>query len=138
MIRKFEQEAIVNQIMEGVHERVDKQITKAEKSADFKAIKKLAEKVKECYKEREKVSNKLHTMESACNEAIRNYNSMSQEALYGIQSFYGYNNKKIAWFKHDWQTRDKISDKLAIALLEPMAQERIKDIITAIADEVSK
>ena len=30
MIRKFEQEAIVNQIMEGVHERVDKQITKAE------------------------------------------------------------------------------------------------------------
>ncbi len=137
MIRKFEQEAIVNQIMEGVHERVDKQITKAEKSADFKAIKKLADKVQECYKEREKISNKLNTMESACNEAIRNYNSMSQEALYGIQSF-GYSNKKIDWFKHDWQTRDRISDKLAIALLEPMAQERIKDIITAIADEVSK
>ncbi len=137
MIRKFEQEAIVNQIMEGVHERVDKQITKAEKSADFKAIKKLADKVKECYKEREKISNKLHTMESACNEAIRNYNSMSQEALYGISSF-TYSNKELNWFKHDWQTRDRISDKLAIALLEPMAQERIKDIITAIADEVSK
>ncbi len=137
MIRKFEQEAIVNQIMEGVHERVDKQITKAEKSADFKAIKKLADKVKECYKEREKISNKLHTMESACNEAIRNYNSMSQEALYGVSSF-TYSNKELNWFKHDWQTRDRISDKLAIALLEPMAQERIKDIITAIADEVSK
>ena len=137
MIRKFEQEAIVNQIMEGVHERVDKQITKAEKSSDFKAIKKLADKVKECYKEREKISNKLNTMESACNEAIRNYNSMSQEALYGISSF-TYSNKELNWFKHDWQTRDRISDKLAIALLEPMAQERIKDIITAIADEVSK
>ena len=137
MIRKFEQEAIVNQIMEGVHERVDKQITKAEKSTDFKAIKKLADKVKECYKEREKISNKLHTMESACNEAIRNYNSMSQEALYGVSSF-TYSNKELNWFKHDWQTRDRISDKLAIALLEPMAQERIKDIITAIADEVSK
>ncbi len=137
MIRKFEQEAIVNQIMEGVHERVDKQITKAEKSADFKAIKKLADKVQECYKEREKISNKLNTMESACNEAIRNYNSMSQEALYGISSF-TYSNKELNWFKHDWQTRDRISDKLAIALLEPMAQERIKDIITAIADEVSK
>ena len=137
MIRKFEQEAIVNQIMEGVHERVDKQITKAEKSPDFKAIKKLAEKVKECYKEREKISNKLNTMESACNEAIRNYNSMSQEALYGVSSF-TYSNKELNWFKHDWQTRDRISDKLAIALLEPMAQERIKDIITAIADEVSK
>ena len=137
MIRKFEQEAIVNQIMEGVHERVDKQITKAEKSTDFKAIKKLAEKVKECYKEREKISNKLNTMESACNEAIRNYNSMSQEALYGISSF-TYSNKELNWFKHDWQTRDRISDKLAIALLEPMAQERIKDIISAIADEVAK
>ena len=137
MIRKFEQEAIVNQIMEGVHERVDKQITKAEKSSDFKAIKKLADKVKECYKEREKISNKLNTMESACNEAIRNYNSMSQEALYGISSF-TYSNKELNWFKHDWQTRDRISDKLAIALLEPMAQERIKDIIMSIADEVSK
>ncbi len=137
MIRKFEQEAIVNQIMEGVHERVDKQITKAEKSADFKAIKKLADKVKECYKEREQISNKLNTMESACNEAIRNYNSMSQEALYGISSF-TYSNKELNWFKHDWQTRDRISDKLAIALLEPMAQERIKDIIMSIADEVSK
>jgi hypothetical protein len=137
MIRKFEQEAIVNQIMEGVHERVDKQITKAEKSSDFKAIQKLADKVQECYNEREKVSNKLHTMESACNEAIRNYNSMSQEALYGVQSF-TYSNKELSWFKHDWQTRDRISDKLAIALLEPMAQERIKDIIMSIADEVSK
>ena len=137
MIRKFEQEAIVNQIMEGVHERVDKQITKAEKSADFKAIKKLADKVKECYKEKEQISNKLHTMESACNEAIRNYNSMSQEALYGISSF-TYSNKELNWFKHDWQTRDRISDKLAIALLEPTAQERIKDIIMSIADEVSK
>ena len=137
MIRKFEQEAIVNQIMEGVHERVDKQITKAEKSADFKAIKKLADKVQECYREREKISNKLNTMESACNEAIRNYNSMSQEALYGVSSF-TYSNKELNWFKHDWQTRDRISDKLAIALLEPMAQERIKDIIMSIADEVSK
>jgi len=39
MIRKFEQEAIVNQIMEGVHERVDKQITKAEKSLTSKLLK---------------------------------------------------------------------------------------------------
>lgn len=137
MIRKFEQEAIVNQIMEGVHERVDKQITKAEKSTDFKAIKKLADKVQECYREREKIQNKLHTMESAVNEAIRNYNSMSQEALYGVQSF-TYSNKELSWFKHDWQTKNRISDKLAIALLEPMAQERIKDIISAIADEVAK
>jgi hypothetical protein len=57
--------------------------------------------------------------------------------LYGVQSF-TYSNKELSWFKHDWQTRDRISDKLAIALLEPMAQERIKDIIMSIADEVSK
>jgi len=137
MIRKFEQEAIVNQIMEGVHERVDKQITKAEKSSDFKAIKKLADKVQTLVKEKQEIHNKLHLAESTCNEAIRNYNNMSQEALYGVQSF-NYHNDELNWFKHDWQTRGRISDKLAIALLEPMAQERIKDIITAIADEVSK
>ena len=45
MIRKFEQDAIVNQIMEGVSEKADKQIEKAKKSADYKALVKMTEKL---------------------------------------------------------------------------------------------
>ena len=37
-IRKFEQEAIVNQIMEGVKERLNSSIDKAKKSKEYKAI----------------------------------------------------------------------------------------------------
>ena len=37
-IRKFEQEAIVRQIMEGVDERLDSKINKAKKSKEYKAI----------------------------------------------------------------------------------------------------
>ena len=38
MIRKFEQEAIVNQIMVGVEERLDKEIEKAKKKKGYKNL----------------------------------------------------------------------------------------------------
>ena len=52
-IRKFEQEAIVNQIMEGVKERLDYKVEKARKSKDYKAIEKLANVVLKLNKERD-------------------------------------------------------------------------------------
>ena len=54
-IRKFEQEAIVNQIMEGVKERLDNKVEKARKSKDYKAIEKLANAVLKKKKKKKKI-----------------------------------------------------------------------------------
>ena len=37
----------------------------------------------------------------------------------------------------DWKIKNQVADKLAVALIEPNAQDRIKEIIVAIASEVS-
>ena len=136
-IRKFEQDSIVNQIMEGVHERLDTKIEKAKKSKDYKAVEKLADVVVKLQSEREGLSKKHTEAVNRVNEAIKNYNEFNTDKMVGLSSMSNYHDSKLNFFRHDWQIKGQVSDKLAIALLEPNSQERIKDIIMAIANEVS-
>ena len=139
MIRKFEQEAIVNQIMEGVSEKADKQIEKAKKSADYKALVKMTEKLQKLKEQRDALSKTLAKEELKVNQALTDYNKMSQNAVYCLRGLEAYNtNYELNWWKKDWELKSQISDKLAIALLEKNAQQRVKEIILAIVDEVAK
>ena len=136
-IRKFEQESIVNQIMEGVNERLDAKVEKAKKSKDYKAVEKLADVVVKLQKEIEVANQKRSDALNRVNEAIKNYNEFSTDKMVGLSSMNNYNDSRLKFFRNDWQVKQQVSDKLAIALLEPNAQERIKEIIMAIASEVS-
>ena len=136
-IRKFEQEAIVNQIMEGVKERLDNKVEKARKSKDYKAIEKLANAVLNINKERDLLEEKHKKALDRVNLAIKNYNNYSEDSLVGINGLTQYTDAKLEFFRMDWKIKNQVADKLAVALIEPNAQERIKEIITAIASEVS-
>ena len=136
-IRKFEQEAIVNQIMEGVKERLDYKVEKARKSKDYKAIEKLANVVLKLNKERDLLEEKHAEALDRVNLAIKNYNNYSEDSLVGINGLTQYTDAKLEFFRMDWKIKNQVADKLAVALIEPNAQERIKEIITAIASEVS-
>tara|TARA_R100000234_G_scaffold78855_1_gene49233 strand:- start:295 stop:714 length:420 start_codon:yes stop_codon:yes gene_type:complete len=136
-IRKFEQDSIVNQIMEGVHERLDTKIEKAKKSKDYKACEKLADVVVKLQKEIEVANQKRSDALNRVNEAIKNYNEFNTDKLIGLCSMNDYNKSTLGFYRNDWKIKQQVSDKLAIALLEPNAQERIKEIIMAIASEVS-
>ena len=136
-IRKFEQEAIVNQIMEGVKERLDNKVEKARKSKDYKAIEKLANSVLKINKERDLLEEKHAEALDRVNLAIKNYNKYSEDSLVGINGLTQYTDAKLDFFRMDWKIKNQVADKLAVALIEPNAQDRIKEIIVAIASEVS-
>jgi len=136
-IRKFEQEAIVNQIMAGVNERLDTTIEKAKKSKDYKAVEKLAEVVVKLQKELDEVSEKKLVALRCVNEAIKNYNEFNTDEKINLCSMNDYSQKTLSFSKNDWQMKNTVADKLAVALIEPNAQDRIKEIIVAIANEVS-
>ena len=136
-IRKFEQEAIVNQIMEGVNERLDSKIDKAKKSKEYKAIEKLANAVLNINKERDLLEEKHKKALERVNLAIKNYNNYSEDSLVGINGLTPYTNAELEFFRMDWKIKNQVADKLAVALIEPNAQDRIKEIIVAIASEVS-
>jgi len=135
-IRKFEQEAIVNQIMEGVNERLDSKIQKAEKSKEYKAIAKMHDSVAKLQSSIDRMVEAKNEEMQILNEQIRKFNDFHTVENVGVSTI-GYNNQDLSWWKHDWQVKNKVADKLAVALIEPNAQERIKEIITAIASEVS-
>ena len=136
-IRKFEQEAIVNQIMEGVEERLDTKIEKAKKSKDYKAVEKLAEVVVKLQKEIDVAKEKKSVALQRVNEAIKNYNEFNTNENISLCNMNDYSQKTLSFSKNDWQIKHTVADKLAVALIEPNAQDRIKEIIVAIASEVS-
>ena len=135
-IRKFEQDAIVNEIIVGVNERIDLAIKQEEKTKEFKACKKLVDQIEKMRIQRDALSVELSDLETMYNKYIRPYNETFGDKTYSINPI-SYSNSGISWSKNTWALRDKVADKLAIALLDPNAQNRIKDIIKAIAKEVS-
>ena len=135
-IRKFEQEAIVNQIMEGVKERLDNKVEKAKKSKEYKAIAKMHDSVAKLQSSIDRMVEAKNEEVQILNEQIKKFNDFYTVENVGITTI-GYNNQDLSWWKHDWQTRTQVADKLAVALIEDNAQDRIKEIIVAIASEVS-
>ena len=135
-IRKFEQEAIVNQIMEGVNERLDSKIDKAKKSKEYKAIAKMHDNVSKLQSSIDRMVEAKNEEVQILNEQIKKFNDFHTVENVGVSTI-GYNNQDLSWWKHDWEFRNRVADKLAVALIEDNAQERIKEIIMAIASEVS-
>ena len=136
-IRKFEQEAIVNQIMEGVKERLDNKVENARKSKDYKAIEKLANVVLKLNKERDLLEEKHAEALDRVNLAIKNYNNYSEDSLVGINGLTQYNNAKLEFFRMDWKIKNQVADKVTVALIKPNAKSQIEEISKAIAKEVS-
>ena len=83
MIRKFEQDAIVNELMTGVHETIDKTMKRAKRNKDIKTMEKVA-----------------------------------------------------IWYKNMETTKNTITDKLAVALLDKANQGRIEQVLTQIMKEL--
>ena len=135
-IRKFEQEAIVNQIMEGVKERLDSKIEKAKKSKEYKSLAKKFDSVAKLDMAIERMNKARAEEVETLNKQIRKFNDFHTVENVGVSTI-SYNNHDLSWWQHDWAVRNQVADKLAIALLEDNAQERIKEIIMAIASEVS-
>ena len=77
-MRKFEQEAIVNQIMEGVNERLDAKVEKAKKSKDYKAVEKLADVVVKLQSEREALSKNIQKQLIVLMKLLRTITNLTQ------------------------------------------------------------
>ena len=91
-IRKFEQEAIVNQIMQGVKERLDSKIEKAKKSKEYKSLAKKHDSVAKLDLAIAKM-NKASTEEvETLNKQIKKFNDFHTVENIGVSTI-NYNNQ---------------------------------------------
>lgn len=128
-LRKFEQDAIVNIIAEKVNKQRKVKARQLVSKRDYlsfqkqiEAIEKLQEKEAEIYKKHQKLKDELRTH-------IKSFNFNNQ-----VNLVLGYHNQ-LEFKEADYNLRNDISDKLAIALLEKNSTDRLPQIIKEISKE---
>ena len=139
MIRKFEQEAIVNQIMVGVEERLDKEIEKAKKKKGYKNLAKQKDNLYKMDQVIKRMKEERSQMCSQLNDTIKEFNNSLDVEHISISTIV-YNNdahNEVSWLKSMHQMRWEIADKLSVALLDSRDKRLIKDVIAQIINEVS-
>jgi len=128
-MRKFEQEAIVNQIVKTIKSKFEKnnEITKTQK--EYKDIADVNADII-------KLENKVSTIRKEINEleSLRKDKIKAFELDFGIELCYDYHNKLSFNFK-EWTIRRDVEDKLAIALLGSEWKDNLPAIIEEIASQ---
>ena len=111
-------------------------VPEAKKSKEYKALAKKHESVAKLDMAIERMEKARKEEVEALNEQITNFNYFHTEENVGVSTV-RFSHDKLSWWKHEWQIKTQVADKLAVALLQDNAQERIKEISMAIAKEVS-
>ena len=133
-MRKFEQEAIAKEILDTINASSSKEQQALEKSSkEVKSIHKLNAKVESLHDQERELYRQRRMLVEEMEEAIQNFNnSLSSDTLFKLNKDY---NDNISWSCNEWEIRQNIENKLAIALLSNDWQERLPEIIASIASQ---
>ena len=132
-MRKFEQEAIAKEILETINASNSKEQQAMEKSSkELKSIRRLATKIDSIQKQESILYKQRRTLNEEVNEAVKDFNSSLTTSKYSLSKCY---EDKVRWHTNEWEIRNDIERKLAIALLSNDWQERLPEIIASIASQ---
>ena len=133
-MRKFEQEAIAREILNKIKTNNSKEQNAMEKgSKELKNIRKLytkaegiKEQERELYRKRKNIVEEMET-------AIQDFNnSLSSNTLFKLYKDY---NDNITWSYNEWELKQDVENKLAIALISPDWKDKLSTIIDDIASQ---
>tara|TARA_Y100000004_G_C8730877_1_gene334243 strand:- start:65 stop:490 length:426 start_codon:yes stop_codon:yes gene_type:complete len=133
-MRKFEQEAIAKEILDTIKVSNSKEQQALEKtSKELKNIRKLYAKAEGIHEKEQKLYRERRIILDDLKSSIKSFNrTLSPTANYTLEKDY---NDNISWRTDDWNIRQDIERKLAIALLSNDWQERLPEIIESIASQ---
>ena len=133
-MRKFEQEAIAKEILDTIKVSNSKEQQALEKSSkELKNIRKLYAKSDSIYKKERQLYRERRIILDDLKDSIKSFNkTLNPTANYTLEKNY---NDNISWRTDDWNIRQNIENKLAIALLSNDWQERLPEIIESIASQ---
>ena len=133
-MRKFEQEAIAKEILDTIKVSNSKEQQAMEKSSkELKNIRKLQAKAESIHEKERKLYRERRIILDDLRDSIKSFNrTLSSTTNYKLDKDY---NDNISWSTNDWEIRQDIERKLAIALLSNDWQERLPEIISSIASQ---
>ena len=133
-MRKFEQEAIAKEILDTIKVSNSKEQQAMEKSnKKLKDIRKLNNKIESLRDKERALYRQRRTLNEEMDIAIKSFNrTLNPNTNYELNKDY---NDNISWSTNNWEIKQDIENKLAIALLSNDWQERLPEIISSIASQ---
>ena len=133
-MRKFEQEAIAKEILDTIKVSNSKEQQALEKSSkELKNIRKLQAGAERLHDKERKLYRERRIIIDDLKDSIKSFNrTLSSTTNYKLDKDY---NDNLSWSTNDWEIRQNIERKLAIALLSNDWQERLPEIISSIASQ---
>jgi len=140
-LRKFEQDAIVNQTVEIIIENKEEVITKLKLTPEYQGLQQRLNSIKDLRKQSEALDDKASLERKEFEKAIEVFNEdvLNSNPIYKLEyNRYSYRGAKGLSFKTDINADGgaltTIQDKIALALLPKEAVNDIDNIISKIAD----
>ena len=133
-MRKFEQEAIAKEILNKIKTNSSKEQNTMEKSSkELKNIRKLSAKIEDIQEQERKLYREKRNISEEMDTAIKDFNNLyCSDKNYNLYKDY---NDYITWSVNEWELRQDIENKLAIALISPDWQDKLSTIIDDIASQ---
>ena len=133
-MRKFEQEAIATEILNRIKTNNSKEQNAMEKSSkELKNIRKLYAKAEGIQEQERELYRKRRNIVEDMDTAITDFNnSLSSNSLFKLYKDY---NDNITWSVNEWELRQDIENKLAIALISPDWKDKLSTIIDDVASQ---
>lgn len=139
-LRKFEQDAITNEILSDLTKMTKASQVKAEKSKSYKEIEKKLNFINLIMADIRALENKMATATNEMDVLIKEFNVDCNEDYFRLQySNYRHSreNAMINWDTQTYVLRSQVEQKLALALISPDWKDRLQEIINSITEELS-
>jgi hypothetical protein len=136
MIRKYEMEAMANQVMVGLEERIGKLESDIRKTSQYKAIEKKHNQLLALYKKYRAIDKELSNLKEEINDDIRALNDNPNTSKHCRLNNLSWNDSQLMFNCNKWEIKSDIEEKLTVALIKPDAKKYIEKIVAQVVDAI--
>ncbi len=132
-MRKFEQEAIASEIISNIKKNQAVLQKELENSSIYKEIDTICENVRALQREQNDIGNQISSIRRNIDNKITDFNEgHNDKSDFHLHSSY---EGRLSWGFNEWQIKQEIENKLAIALLSDDWSDKLSQIIEDIANQ---
>ena len=129
-------EAMANQVMVGLDERIEKLESDARKTSQYKAIEKKHKQLLALNKKNRELVKELDNLKAELNDDICDFNDNSNTSKNCRLQNLSWNDSQLVFNCNKYAIKSDIEEKLTVALIKPDAQKYIEKIIAQVVNSI--
>ena len=139
-IRKYELDAIAEEVVSKLTEKAKQVQSDLEKQSDYKQIQEVIKIINRLQDQEKDIDQRISIRRKELKEFLEIYNQgLNQNLRLDHNSYGAYCDTKdsVSWTLETWHIKDQVNNKLAIALMSPDARNRMSEVIQEVVESLS-